>query len=435
MKKLGIVVPFRNRWEHYYVFLYCIEKYLKSKGIDYSVIVVEQDNSGAFNRGMLCNIGFLQAKKLKCDYVVFHDVDMIPEDIDYSYSSTPIHLATSDLPFESYFGGMTLFPVELFEKINGFSNKYWGWGFEDDDLRYRCIKNGVKFEKDLNSDKESDLKTVKFNGYDSYIEVENHLQTVRSFKIEIQARLDSFSYDFEKTEDAFNLLELKTKNTFNIQYTSYKRFVVQFFDSKGKFYQLYTRPVGTNSNNLIVEYIAETKEVTFVHNGDEVGRVKLEYRLENHSNAKSIYIGCNSELKNIYKGSIDVLNIINSYGEYEYKYEGGKIQDYKWKDLSGNKRNARLVNIAHAPFKSPVNYDGYVPFRREGLIDRLPHSENGYNNGRWKDDLTRWNQLRYNNEVLGSNIDTNTEGLNTCEYAIHSNTEQKNTSHLVVGIS
>jgi hypothetical protein len=30
--------------------------------------------------------------------------------------------------FDTYFGGVTLFPVKAFEEIDGYSNKYWGWG-------------------------------------------------------------------------------------------------------------------------------------------------------------------------------------------------------------------------------------------------------------------------------------------------------------------
>ena len=126
MHKLGIVVPYRDRYKHLQIFLNAIVPYLNNQNIDYKVFIIEQDNNKAFNRGALCNVGFKVAKEYECDYVVFHDVDMIPLNVDYSYSETPVHLASDKLPFDTYFGGITLFPVKDFEKINGFSNNYWG---------------------------------------------------------------------------------------------------------------------------------------------------------------------------------------------------------------------------------------------------------------------------------------------------------------------
>ena len=142
MHKLGVIVPYRHRYPQLQLFKTRISKYLQDKGIDYELIVVEQDDAKLFNRGKLLNIGYNYAKGLHCDYIVFHDVDMLPLGVDYSYSQIPIHLATNFISqsdtkrtiFDTYFGGVTLFPIEVFELINGFSNEYWGWGFEDDDL-------------------------------------------------------------------------------------------------------------------------------------------------------------------------------------------------------------------------------------------------------------------------------------------------------------
>lgn len=49
------------------------------------------------------------------------------------------------LPYSTIFGGITQLPPQKFEHINGYSNKYWGWGGEDDDM-YRRVFNYGKYK-------------------------------------------------------------------------------------------------------------------------------------------------------------------------------------------------------------------------------------------------------------------------------------------------
>lgn len=41
------------------------------------------------------------------------------------------------LPYPTIFGGAGSFTKHDFQLINGFSNQFWGWGGEDDDLYKR----------------------------------------------------------------------------------------------------------------------------------------------------------------------------------------------------------------------------------------------------------------------------------------------------------
>ena len=43
----------------------------------------------------------------------------------------------------TYFGGVILFTKDQVEKTNGYSNDYWDWGQEDDDLFWRSYYEGV----------------------------------------------------------------------------------------------------------------------------------------------------------------------------------------------------------------------------------------------------------------------------------------------------
>lgn len=144
--KLLIVIPYRDREEHLKELMSHLTIILNKQNIEHSIVVIEQEKGKLFNRGMLCNIGFDLYNK-ENDYVCFHDVDMICNNIDYSYSEYPVCLITSRtknlLIYNEYFGGITLFDNQFFLKINGFSNNYWGWGAEDDDLYQRCKLNNI----------------------------------------------------------------------------------------------------------------------------------------------------------------------------------------------------------------------------------------------------------------------------------------------------
>ncbi|KAG8136793.1 hypothetical protein E2320_005350 [Naja naja] len=106
----------------------------------------QRAGNAKFNRAKLLNVGYLEAlKEENWDCFIFHDVDLVPEnDFNiYVCGSQPKHLVVGRnstgyrLRYQGYFGGVTALTREQFLKVNGFSNNYWGWGGEDDDLRIR----------------------------------------------------------------------------------------------------------------------------------------------------------------------------------------------------------------------------------------------------------------------------------------------------------
>lgn len=91
------------------------------------------------------------------DCLIFHDVDMIPEDarnlyrcgrfprhlspavdeFNYTYCTLSYHeycnvkstfLEFSSLPYPTIVGGVFAINQQQFRLVNGFSNMYWGWG-------------------------------------------------------------------------------------------------------------------------------------------------------------------------------------------------------------------------------------------------------------------------------------------------------------------
>uniref|UniRef100_A0A0K0DC55 Beta-1,4-N-acetylgalactosaminyltransferase bre-4 n=1 Tax=Angiostrongylus cantonensis TaxID=6313 RepID=A0A0K0DC55_ANGCA len=144
--RVAIIVPYRDREAHLKIFLNNMHPFLIKQKLDYSIIVVEQID-GTVNRAKLLNIGFVEALKLydwQC--FIFHDVDILPEDDRNLHNcpfQNPRHMAVAvnkfgyKLAYERIFGASSALTAEQFRKVNGFSNRYWGWGGEDDDMYTR----------------------------------------------------------------------------------------------------------------------------------------------------------------------------------------------------------------------------------------------------------------------------------------------------------
>lgn len=144
----AILIPYRDRAEHLAALLPVLHAHLAA--IPHRVFVIEQVDNKPFNRGKLFNAGF---RMLGPEHttVVLHDVDLVPEHADYANITQPTHLSAHCSQFQHgppalCFGGVVAFPVEQFRRVNGFSNDYWGWGAEDDDLRDRCGHAGLHIQ-------------------------------------------------------------------------------------------------------------------------------------------------------------------------------------------------------------------------------------------------------------------------------------------------
>ncbi|XP_077469969.1 beta-1,4-galactosyltransferase 3-like isoform X2 [Stigmatopora argus] len=150
----AIVVPYRDRSAHLRAFLDHLHLFLQRQQIEYRIYVVEQWGRGTFNRGKLLNAGVREAlRDGNWSCVITHDVDLLPEDDRNTYGCDPLHpthmSAAVDkfhyvLPYVTLLGGVVAATPEHFTTINGYSNRFWGWGGEDDDLWNRFSLSGMK---------------------------------------------------------------------------------------------------------------------------------------------------------------------------------------------------------------------------------------------------------------------------------------------------
>lgn len=472
--KLGIVAPYRNRYRQLIHFKKAIKEYLDGKGIDYVLIIVEQDDATAFNRGKLLNVGALRAKELGCDYVVFHDIDMIPVDVDYSYVNKPTHLSTNFISgeetfgvhFDQYFGGVTLFPIEIFEKINGYSNEYWGWGFEDDDLFYRLIQSNQPVSVKKVPNYVSSTASLMFNGVDSYVKTTNCIDYKNDFSIFISFKVGDVSYDSEKDVDKYPILSVPGYD-FTVYYDSFKRYNVQIFDRRGKIHTVVSDIAEKKNCKITVTWDEKKKHFTVYLDNTALKRLHIANGLYNYGKFKDLYIGCSNREENAFeevtyfRGGIDTFAIydtklnpsevtslvknsvfgLTSYFE-NYKSAGNLktyfdpkfIRHYILQDLSGNENPGKLQNN----WLESTDYTQYkdvpIPFRKQNYFKLLDHKPGGYLDGRWKDQLTRYNQLRFINEVAPGYRRIIDDGLSNIKYSIHGETKTDNIYQINVGL-
>jgi len=114
-----------------------------------------------------------------------------------------------------YYGGVNAYTKEQFEKVNGFSNLFFGWGGEDDDFLQRTLlkyKQVVKLPPNIGryymvSHKKEIPNPERFNT------MENS-QKLRKSKLD---GLDSVTYDLVKVEK---------NNLFVRFYVSYNKTVI-----------------------------------------------------------------------------------------------------------------------------------------------------------------------------------------------------------------
>jgi len=362
--KLAIIVPYRNRKKQLDRFIKHIDKFFSDKDTDYHIFVVEQSDNKSFNQGKLLNIGFAStirkeypsnrqnfdselrtrtsyslAKSFrrkwrdhKCSdwdftHYAFHDVDLLPEkDVDYSYPEHyPIHLAgyTSEydyqLQFADYFGGVTLFTRDQYELVNGRSNNYWGWGFEDDDLLFRCKEAGLPIDNKFFGVKNQNLYDfLIFDGFDDYVKIpvtdELKKLTQNSFSVTVSLKPDTQHQVEDIPYDEHFVFSIPGYHC-GLSYTSHRRYKADIFDSDLKSQAILTDIETEYFNHLTMVYNKEADRFTFYQNGEIVDSKKIE-KLYDYTKEDFIYLGCahsdNKEYSYNFKGKISEVAIWNS---------------------------------------------------------------------------------------------------------------------------
>jgi hypothetical protein len=139
-KKLNVIIPVRNRDKDLDKITDVLEDIFKKQGISAKYTIIEQEPGKAFNKAMISNAGFLEAEKdnYSANYL-FQDVDVWPNDHTIiNYRDVDSSSIRHPYGYDGCLGCFFLLTSEIFKKLNGYSNEYWGWGAEDTDIAYRA---------------------------------------------------------------------------------------------------------------------------------------------------------------------------------------------------------------------------------------------------------------------------------------------------------
>nr|XP_018668614.2 uncharacterized protein LOC100179116 isoform X1 [Ciona intestinalis] len=161
LQKVAIVIPYKNRYEHMLTLLHHLHPILQRQKIMYCVFLAEQFDDGSFNKARVMNAAFIEItkswnqhrdhKNRPFDCFVFHDVDMLLEnDFNlYVCDIMPRHLSPAIDKFNyttgygTKYGGVTAIRREHYIQVNGHSNRFWGWGGEDNDMEERIARQNL----------------------------------------------------------------------------------------------------------------------------------------------------------------------------------------------------------------------------------------------------------------------------------------------------
>jgi beta-1,4-galactosyltransferase 1 len=463
MKKLGIVAPYRDRTTQLHQFINSIKEYIQD--IPYELIIVEQADNKDFNRGKLLNIGFLKAEELGCDYVVFHDIDMLPVEVDYSYSGTPLQIATDfKLPpgvkrstLDEYFGGVTLFPVDIFKQINGYSNKYFGWGFEDDDLLFRCRENNIDLDFKAFPARGKNVAALEFNGEDSYVRFNNKLSLNKPFSIFVSCSPHGIKCDKREVTDEYSIFSIPGHDM-TLTYNSFKRYRFETWMSSTECLSLHSEHLPAFYTNFTITINPKSGQVTLYQAGTLVGRDILDQRLMSYNEQPYMYLGVGDpnrfRNKKYFWGLIDTFAIFdkeldqkeitslsnnkifgltqpfknyNSVDNLQLYYDSKFIKDSYLIDLSGNNNNGFIRNATPIGAQYSTEYHLTVPHKRKSTFEILSHKENGFKDGYWVNPNSRKNQIYFYEKLNENRSDYQKDGLTTCFYKVES--ESNNGHH------
>jgi hypothetical protein len=483
-KKLAICVPHYKREEHLKTFIPHMDEFFKNKNIEYKIFVANQvfpDSVSGFNRGTSKNVAFDVARKEGYDYFCFHDIDMLPEDdsCDYSYPKNVEHLAVHvkqfdyGLKYQEYFGGCILFTKEHYEQINGYSNGYWNWGMEDDDILYRVKQKSLARETFMNHDSDEERQFIRLNGLNDYIKI-NPSDSLReltsnnfTFGVLVRAedRFDIPKYligDLENRKFIHQYILGRPSFQMGLGWDNSDAYSFGLFNQRNQHSYMWIKRPPDVWTHLMITVDVENQEMRFYLNGEESDSrfghgsqspLGFQTPLKKYG-GNPYYIGVGDPQKQneiYFAGDLSQIVMwdralskseIEEYYSTDYPipenmklyYDFSNVKNDMVYDLSGC-GNHGILNGGVVESESITKISNTtLPFRnRPGRFFSQEHKRNDMVSGKWvhqKD--TSINERRFVEEVQGGIVNTDEDGLTDLNYSISKREKLFGTEHEII---
>lgn len=448
--KLGVCVPYRNREEHLHEFVPKVGKYLKEQGIEFCMYFAHQTDDKLFNRGATKNIAAKHALEDGCDYVVFHDIDMIPEEgADYSFPTEgPRHIATQisqmdyQLKYHEYFGGAVLFSKEHLELTNGYSNNYWDWGMEDDDLFWRCHKEGLTKSEYLQTNLKQKFLSYDGNNSFSKIPFKRSLRGLTSKSHTVSVLVRAFQQpdkhkifligDREGEYIEYPIFRIPGYD-YGISFNNSRALSMTYWNSFNQHNYMWVKRYDNQWSWVTVVFDDNKNESHFYLNGTEVDS-KGGYgspspfiwngKLKNYG-PNPIYLGMTPSLEDgdpskFFKGDIaKVFSWNRKLNQEEVEDLHNEIpQDDLVLNLDFNNPETLVENYHTEESEEVIDIpNSILPYRVEGRFRCLPHEDEGLVDGKWKKgETTARNEERYVLQMQQDKINHRDDGIKQLQY-------------------
>jgi hypothetical protein len=331
--------------------------------------------------------------------------------------------------YDQYFGGVILFTKEQVERTNGYSNDYWDWGQEDDDLFWRCYYEGYTTGEVINE--YGDKPYYEFNGTDSHIEVPTNreisscLHNDHTISILFNAEQQQEKVpiwlvgDTEHKFIEYPLLRKDGSWTWGLSFNNSRAVTSMIFDRMNTPVYTWAKRFENLWTWLTVSYKKDTDEYSLYVNNDLVMNYmgiktneprKLTDKLRLHDAVKPFLLGFCNHTNTRFKGKIAELKIYDA--SIDNISETPILHFDASKELEGAVYNNVVLDKENIKVMRDV-----LPFRRDGRYECLPHVDEGFVNGKWaKGETTARNEKRFVTEMQQGKIDYKNDGMNTLKY-------------------